>query len=194
MNTGATKAGESSPEEHSLDYDVCFDLLSNHRRRYTLHYLKQNGSTADLGELSEQIAAWENGISQDRISYDQRKRVYTSLQQVHLPKLDELGIIEFDEREGVATLSQGAEKLDIYFDVVNQRTIPWSVVYLLLVVLNSAVLAVGALGIPPFSSIPDIGWVVFVLITFLVTSLAHLYLTHTGTHLGKNERPPELST
>ena len=101
---------ERTEEEQTLNYNDCFDLLSNHRRRYTLHYLRQNGGQAELGELAEQVAAWENGIDIERISYDQRKRVYTSLQQVHLPQMDELGIVAFDEREGVATRTQTATR------------------------------------------------------------------------------------
>lgn len=193
MTTQQTQTDTGTARPQSLDYDDCFDLLSNHRRRYTLHYLKQNEGQAELGELSEQIAAWENEIEEADISYDQRKRVYTSLQQVHLPRMDDLGVVAFDDREGVATLTDTAEQLDIYFEVVDKRDIPWSAFYLLLVVVNAGILALGVLGVTPFGTIPDIGWAVFVLTTFFIASVSHLYVTRTEMRLGEQDSPPDVS-
>jgi len=187
-----TQDGADGTNDGSLDYDDCFDLLSNHRRRYTLHYLKQNGTDADLGDLSEQIAAWENDVDREEVSYDQRKRVYTSLQQVHLPRMHDMGVIEFDDRDGVATLSPVAAELDIYLETVSDRDIPWSTFYLLLVGANAIVVLGAGLGLPPFSLIPPFGLALFVLTTFLVVSLAHVYLARTEMRLGEGERPPEL--
>lgn len=194
MSIGLQRTETGSAGAQALDYDDCFNLLSNHRRRYTLHYLKQNGGTAELSELAEQLAAWENGIDRADVSYDQRKRVYTSLQQVHLPQMDDWGVVVFDERDGVATLAPAAEELDIYFEVVGRRDIPWSAFYLLLVLVNAAILGVGASGIGPLAAIPDIGWALFVLTTFLVVSLVHVYVTRTEMYLGGEEQPPEVTS
>ena len=112
-----------------LSYDECFDLLSSYRRRYTLHYLEQNSEEASISDLSEQVAAWENEKSMQEVSYNERKRVYTSLQQVHLPRMDEVGVVEFDENQGTVETGPAAEKLDIYLDVMTDRDVPWSVLY-----------------------------------------------------------------
>ena len=194
MSIGVQRSETDTAGVQPLDYDDRFDLLSNHRRRYALHYLKTNGGSADLSDLAEQLAAWENDIKRENITYDQRKRVYTSLQQVHLPQMDDWGVITFDDREGTATLMEVAEELDIYFEVVAGRDIPWSAFYLLLVVVNAGILALGATGVGPLAAVPDIGWAVFVLTTFLVVSLAHLYVTRTKMRLGEPDRPPEISS
>ena len=191
MSTGIRHSKTETEQEQTRDYDDYFDLLSNHRRRYALQYLERNGGNAELGELAEQLAAWENGIERKEISYDQRKRVYTSLQQVHLPQMDELGIVGFDDREGTATLAPAAAELDFYFEVVERRDIPWSAFYLLLVGVDAVILAAGAVGVFPVGTVPDIGWAVFVLTTFLIVSVAHLYVTRTEMRLGKQEQPPE---
>jgi len=193
MSTEARHGNTETEKEQTLDYDDRFDLLSNHRRRYTLHYLERNNGRAELGELAEQLAAWENGIEKEDISYDQRKRVYTSLQQVHLPQMDELGIVVFDEREGVTTQTQGAEELDFYFEVVGRRDIPWSVFYLLLAGVDAVILTGGVAGIGPLAAVPDVGWGVFVLTTFFVVSLAHLYVSRTEMRLGEQEKPPDVA-
>jgi len=178
--------------EPHISHDDCFDLLSNHRRRYTLHYLEQNGEEAQLGELSETIAAWENEVTQSEISYDERKRVYTSLQQVHLPRMDEMGVVEFDDRQGVVRTGPVAKELDIYLEVVGEDDVPWSVFYLALAVVNAGVLGAVALGAPGTGFIPAIGWALFCVTSFFVASLAHIYFTRTEMRLGEGERPPEL--
>lgn len=193
MSTETQGADGTSSEVQEIDYDDCFDLLSNHRRRFTLHYMKQSDGNVKLGELSEQIAAWENDVDKDNVTYDQRKRVYTSLQQVHLPRMDNMGVIEFDDRQGVATLSDSAEELDIYLEAVEGRDVPWSAFYLLLVVVNAGFVSAGVLGVPGLAGVPNFGWVVFVLTTFFVVSLGHLYVTRTEMRLGEQETPPEIS-
>lgn len=195
MTAASTTPEESSGPEgaETLSYDECFDLLSNHRRRYTLHYLQQRGQPVTLGDLSEQVAAWENETPVDDLSYDERKRVYTSLQQVHLPRMDDAGVIEFDDREGTVNIGSAAEDLDIYLEVVQGRDIPWSFFYLALALLNVGVIGAFVLGIPPVATLPDIGVPVFVVTSFLVTSLAHLYVTRTEMQLGAGEEPPSLT-
>jgi len=169
-----------------------FDLLSNHRRRYAIHYLRQNGGEASLGELADTVAAWENDISPDAVSYDQRKRVYTSLQQVHLPRMDDMGVVEFDERDGAVEVGPAVENLDIYLEVVEGWDVPWSTFYLGLALLSAAVLGFAALGVPLLEAVAPFGLAVFVVTAFLVTSLAHLYLTKTEMELGADEKPPEI--
>ncbi len=184
---------QTEEESGELSQDDRFDLLSNHRRRYALHYIKHNGDRATLGELSDQIAAWENEIDLEEVGYDERKRVYTSLQQVHLPRMDEAGVVEFDDREGAVEIGPAAADLDVYLEVVEGRDVPWSGFYLGLSGLDLLVVAAYAVGVPVVSAVPAIGLAVFVVTSFLVASLAHLYVTRTEMRLGERERPPELS-
>jgi hypothetical protein len=178
------------PDKPDLTRDECFELLSNHRRRYTLHYLQQNGNQATLGELADQIAAWENDIPPEEVSYDQRKRVYTSLQQVHLPRMDDTGVVEFDDRDGLVEPGPAAEDLDVYLEVVQGHDIPWSVYYAALAVLNAVIVALATLGVPPFTVLPQRGLAVFVVTTFLVTAIAQVYITRTEMRLGQSQQPP----
>ena len=180
-------------DKQQIPYDECFDLLSNHRRRYTLHYLQQNEESVSLGDLSEQVSAWENGSSVEDISYDERKRVYTSLQQVHLPRMDDAGVVSFDDREGVVDIGPAAEELDIYLEIVQGKDIPWSAFYLGLAVLNVSVMATAMLGLPVIGTVSYLSLAVFVVTTFFMASLAHHYLTRTEMQLGKDETPPDIA-
>jgi len=190
----ATKPSEdavATPTE-DISHSEWFDLLSNHRRRYTLHYLKHNGDQATLGELADQVAAWENDIPLEEVSYDQRKRVYTSLQQVHLPRMDKHGVVRFDEREGHIEPGPAVADLDVYLEVVQGRDVPWSVFYAVLAVLNAVLIALVTLGVPPFTLFPRTGLAVFVVTTFFFTAVAHTYVARTEMQIGQTERPPEL--
>jgi hypothetical protein len=191
-STRGTSEGNRGTSSEDISYDDCFDLLSNHRRRYALHYLKENGDAATLGELSDQIAAWENDIEVDEVSYDERKRVYTSLQQVHLPRMDDMEVVEFDDREGTVEVGPVAEELDIYLEVVQGRDIPWSTFYLGLAALNGLLIVGALLGLPLLTGLDSLALAVFVVTTFVVTSLAHAYINRTEMHLDSYEAPPEV--
>jgi DNA-binding transcriptional ArsR family regulator len=89
--------GETVEPKSEVSEDELFDVLANQRRRFALHLLKREGDeTVTIGEMAEQIAAWENGIDMAEITGNERKRVYTALQQSHLPKMDNAGVVEFN--------------------------------------------------------------------------------------------------
>lgn len=198
-SAGETPVGSQTDEEVAvsdqqpdLSRSEVFEILSNQRRRYALHHLKQNGDRADLGDIAEHVAAWENDVEVPAISSAERKRVYTSLQQFHLPKLDDKGVLEFDDREGVVELTSMAEDMDIYLEVVQGREIPWSQYYLALAGVNLAILAGASVGVPPLETIGMGAWATFVAVTFLASAVFHTYVSRTEMRLGDTETPPEL--
>lgn len=181
---GSTDLGKISRDE-------VYDVLSNHRRRYALHYLKRNGARADLGTLSERVAAWENEIELEEVSSDQRKRVYSSLQRYHLPKMDDVDLVDYDRRSGEVALTDRAEDLDLYMEVVRDYDIPWSLYYVGLSMVGIVMLTANWLGVPPFAAIPSDGWTVFLLTSLLVSALTHAALTRR-MRVGHEEAPPEV--
>ena len=116
------------------DKNTLFTVLSNHRRRYLLHACQQANGEATLGDIAEQVAAWEYNKPIDELTSTERKRVYTSLQQHHLDKLLEAGLIEV-ERDVIKTTEKG-KSIRVYLDVVTEGTIPWSLYYLGLAVVG----------------------------------------------------------
>jgi hypothetical protein len=180
-STGDTLSG---PGE--ITADAFFDLLSNRRRRYALHCLEQRGETADLGDVARQVAAWENGKEVDAISASERKSVYTSLQQFHLPKLDEKGVVEFDQREGTVEPGPATEEFDIYMEVVERGSIPWSHYYLSLTGVHTLAIVAAYVGF-----VSGIAVATFCVTTLALSVLAHTYYTKTEMRLGTGETPPE---
>ena len=167
--------------------DELYDLLSNHRRRYVLHFCKRVDGPVTLSELAEQVAAWEQDKDVSEITSAERKRVYTSLQQTHLDRLDDAGIVAFEGDE--VELTDQAEDLDIYLDIVPAASIPWGVYYLGLSVLGGIVLSGVAVGFVPTDTVPAIGWGLLVLAAFLLSSIAQV-VQNRRYRLDQFEQPP----
>jgi len=170
--------------------DDAFDILQNRRRRFTLHYLKQAGE-ATLSDLAEQVAAWEHEKHSAAVTADERRATYTALQQRHLPRLDDLGVVEFDSGTGTVTLTDRAAALDIYLDVVDGYDVPWSVYYLGLAVVSGLFASLAWVGVPPFAAVSFAGWTAFVVVALTVSSTVHL-LQARGMRLGADTEPPEV--
>ncbi|WP_440767378.1 DUF7344 domain-containing protein [Natronorubrum sp. DTA7] len=163
-----------SDEEQRLSKDVIFELLKNRRRREVLAYLLESDETVTLGELAEQIAAWENDTEVNALSSDQRKRVYVALYQTHLPKMDDAGIVEYDQDRGLISLADNADLLMMYLDTDTHRQDRWDRWYATLSVVGAAVVTGAFLGVPPLSSIPTLGLAGVVVVAFFLLSVAHV--------------------
>jgi hypothetical protein len=165
-------------------------MLSNQRRRYVIHYMKRNPGPIRIRDLAQQVAAWENGIEVEELTYKQRKRVYTSLHQTHLPKLNDADVVEYDRDRGTITLASGAAELDIYLDVVSENDIPWSDFYLGLSAVALALAVAAWANVAPLSLVPDVGYVLVVALLFTAASLVHAYHTRQ-TQVGGTDSPAE---
>lgn len=102
---------ESAPER----LDRIFAILQNHRRRLVLEYLRDHDATTQ-GDLARHVAAVENDIPESAVTSTQRKRVYVSLYQAHLPKLDDFGAISFDQDRGTVERTPRTDELLTYLD------------------------------------------------------------------------------
>ncbi|RLM53759.1 hypothetical protein DVK02_12385 [Halobellus sp. Atlit-31R] len=180
---------KSEASVETVTEEELFEVLANHRRRYVLRAL--TGTDAhDIGSLAETVAAWENGTTTDRISREDRKSVYTALQQLHLPKLHNAGLVVYDKSRGTVVPTPAKADVDVYLDVVRGNELPWHEYYLALSAVGAALLVVAWLDFFPFGMLPDVGWAGLVVLSFLVSSLFH-YRSHEQARVGARDRPPE---
>jgi hypothetical protein len=187
---GATDEGS---DDEGVSREETFTLLSNRRRRYALHMLTDDDleEPFELGEIAEQVAAWENDVPVERLSSNQRKRAYTALQQTHLPKMSEAGVVDFDKDRGVVRPTEAIEDVDIYLEVVSGRDIPWSSYNLALGVTSIALVAALWVDAWPFVLLPDLAWTAGVAVAFTVSAAIHVYYTQY-MRLSDQDVPPEL--
>lgn len=166
-------------------HDALFTALANHRRRFTLYACREANGELTLSDLAEQVAAWEYDKDRGALTSDERKRVYTSLQQHHLPKLEDAGLIKLNG-DRIETTEQAGE-VDFYLEVVTPDTIPWSLFY-----LGYGLVGAFALVIVWFTELPDFISVDLVatllLIGLAISAVAH-HLDTRQKHLASAELP-----
>lgn len=186
----ATAEGDEADPEEAVSEDELFDVLASRRRRYAVHALEDVDGQTDLGSLAEQVAMWEYDVDAGELSSTERKRVYTALQQSHLPKMHEAGLVDFDKDRGVIEPTPELNDIDIYLEVVSANEIPWSKYYLGLAGLGGSLLLALWTNAWPSTLLPDLAWMTFVVVAFAVSAAVHNYYA-TNRRLGNEEKPPE---
>ncbi|WP_231189370.1 hypothetical protein [Haladaptatus sp. DYF46] len=108
-------------ETRQLSKDTIYHLLQVQRRRFALHYLQETTEPVVMSDLAEQVAAWEHGTTIGNLQSKERQRAYISLYQSHLPKLDEKGVIEYDQARGIVKRTGLTTHLDPYLTTCQTR-------------------------------------------------------------------------
>ena len=180
-----------SSREFDITEETVFYILSNQRRRLVVYVLKEEsgGEGVEVGTLARWISAWENDVPGSEVDYSDRKSVYTSLQQHHLPEMDEAGIVDFDERKGVVSTTNMADEFTVYLEIVNSKDIPWHGYYLGLGATGGSLLVALLLNASPFTQLPALAWTAFLVVALLVSALVHTY-TARRRRVGNDGSPP----
>ncbi|RQG91239.1 hypothetical protein EA462_04410 [Natrarchaeobius halalkaliphilus] len=135
--------------EHELTQAELFDVFSNARRRHAVQYLKRKGGSCDLAPLVEQVAAWENDTPPDDVTRTQRRRVYISLYQTHLPMLEDHGIVDWDPEAHAIELLPSEEVFEPYLDRRLGSERPWHRLYVTAATVGVIAFGLGWLSIGP---------------------------------------------
>jgi|APHM01.1.fsa_nt_gi hypothetical protein len=188
-----TDAGADTQDgDNNIAEGTTYEVLSNERRRYVVYLLKQDGGRIAIGEMAEQVAAWEYDISVQQVMGDQRKRVYTALQQTHLPMMDDAGLIVFNKDRGIVTPEPAVQKIEVYQESADEETTSWSEYYLGLSSVGALLVTGSAAGLPPLNGISMSLLAAILLAVFLVSSVRHWHV-HRDTDSGVDGKPPEVN-
>jgi hypothetical protein len=145
--------------------------LKNSRRRSVIRYLLEHDGSGVLSDVAEEIAAEENDVTVRELSSDQRKRVYIALYQCHLPKMDSLGLVEYDKDRGTIELQDSVAQLSTYLDTPEptaEDDIDRNRVEIAFSACIVALVSVGTLGIGGLSAIPAAGWTLVSIVGIIV--------------------------
>jgi len=181
----------SSRGDRTLTKGEIFDVLRNQRRRFVLQYLKYAEGPVELGDLATQVAAWEYETTTEDVTSEQRKRVYTTLQQTHLTKMDEAGIVDYDSDSGLIRATDQTDDLNVYLEIVPGREFAWREYYLALGGVSCALVAAIFFGVYPFTVLPDVAWAGVIAVVLTLSAAIHIY-RERDMRLGTGENPPEL--
>lgn len=83
-----------------------FHVLKPERRRQVIEILRRDGECS-VRELAKEIAAVEYGVDVEALSNDEYRNVYNSLYQMHLPTLDDEGVVVYDQDRKVVEPDDG---------------------------------------------------------------------------------------
>ena len=86
------------------------------QRRYLLYYL-QGEDSIDFDEASRQIAAWEYKCDPADVSPQVHDRIKNELYHIHIPKLETLNIIEYDDQTGAIRYDDPPMSLDDFIEL-----------------------------------------------------------------------------
>jgi len=168
--------------------DELFELLANQRRRFVLHRLEQEpAEPVSLSTLSEHVAGWEHGVTPSELDYRERKSVRNSLHQFHLPKLDDAGIVAYDDRGGEVSLRNDAV-VDAYHAISREDdAAPW-VAY----AIGAVAGAVATAGLVAVGVLPDSGvaTLVITVLAAVLAAVAHFGVDRLGDGGDDPEVPP----
>lgn len=105
-----SQSGEQTLPPDVLEIEHVYTALGHPRRRYLCYTLLEDAEWS-LTDLATKIAAWENDISEQAVTENQRERVYVSLYHAHVPKLIDESVITFDELTETISASEHAEQV-----------------------------------------------------------------------------------
>jgi hypothetical protein len=176
--------------EIDLSKGEIFEVLQNQRRRYVLQYLNRFDGPVDLSDLAIQIAAWEYHTPTEEVTDDQKKRVYTTLQQTHLRKLEEAGIIKYDSDENVVSATSCTDELTVYLEIVPGSEFPWREYYLSLGAISSAIVVALWAQAYPLTLLSPLQWATVITAVFTLSAAYHTY-SGADMRLDSQEFPPE---
>ncbi|WP_130499874.1 DUF7344 domain-containing protein [Natrinema hispanicum] len=170
------RASESIENSADLSLDEIYHLLQTQRRRDVLRYLRTADDRVRLRDLAEQVAAWEQETTVDNLTSDERQRVYISLYQSHLPKLDNHGIVDYDKDRGWVEPTPHAKQLRPYLEPPSQPASPprWPRRYAGTIVCCGLGLAAVTADIVPITGLVA-AWII--LVAFAIVTSAHAWST-----------------
>ncbi|WP_256301008.1 DUF7344 domain-containing protein [Haloarchaeobius salinus] len=163
----------SETEGEGLTQDVVFDILSNSRRRFILSRLQKRDEPIELMDLANQIAAWENDTTVDELTDKQSKRVYVSVYQTHVPKLESVGLITYDPDTGLIELADQAREIDRYMPDQEEEEVPWHRYYVALAGLSAAFFLLVIANVPVLGALSTPVAGVVIVVAFAMLSTVH---------------------
>ncbi len=89
-----TTRSPTESEDDRLSLDCVFAMLRSNRRRSAIRCLLRTTEPISVEELTTAVAEYEEG---ETVTQNQHRRYYSTLYQLHLPKLADAGLIEYDE-------------------------------------------------------------------------------------------------
>lgn len=109
MGRDNTNAEQTHPDQEqwelpSLSDDRLYQALSSGQRRRLLYVLLVEESSS-VEKLATVLAGWTATESEEMITSEDHKRILTELDHVHLPVLEDAGLVRYDRENGTVDIA-----------------------------------------------------------------------------------------
>lgn len=97
----------STPRERpeigtALSIDTVLELVANQRRRFALYAMIDSADDlVDFETLIEEVSTLEAARTHTALTHEQYRDVAVDLYRWHLPVLADVGVVDFDTRDGL---------------------------------------------------------------------------------------------
>ena len=152
-----------------------FDILRNERRRISIRIMTELDEVS-ISDLSEGVASVEYGKDPGKLTSKERKRVYTSMSQVHIPKLEECGVVRRDG--GKVEPTKKNDELARYLHELEREQKP-ALQWMFLFAMSSVVLATVASILFFWEGLKRGGGASLAAVVVVVTAIIFLYLAYS---------------
>lgn len=103
-------ADPSEPADGAADASCIFDILSNARRRTFLILLDSHKQAPAIADMAKDIAEQEHETPADELSDETIEHIHISLYHCHIPKLEDAGIITYDQDRNTVAFTERGER------------------------------------------------------------------------------------
>lgn len=98
-----------TPANWPIDNDEAYDVLGARRRRFVIVCLHEHETSLGLADIADELASWEHDAKLTDIPAEEVKRTYLDLYHRHIPKLEDAGIVEYQQDTDMVALAELAE-------------------------------------------------------------------------------------
>lgn len=100
------------------DLDTMLNICGHKHRRIVLATLVNQQQSLSIDDLTNAILKYNHHLPRTEIDDETAKRIHVGLYQVHLPKLAEAGVIQYDPERKVAELTAQAGREDSHLSAI----------------------------------------------------------------------------
>lgn len=110
-------SGKTSEKTEELPQDTVFDLLSHQLRRELIRCLQKYEEPITLADAADELAvATHDATSLTEIDPETVKRIYMDLYHMHIPKLAEYAIVQYDQEQDLLFSTDRIDQLRSYLE------------------------------------------------------------------------------
>lgn len=157
---------QTAPTEPAPDHGETLNLLGNDRRLRVVHSLVENDEPTTTKALATHIAEAE-AEQGDVTADDLYKSVYVSLQQTHLPKLADHGIVSYDPDTNTVGPGPRLDEARVYVQPHGQEHAPLPPTLVLVAGVGLITVAAARFGVPVVSAVEPAVWAAVALLAVL---------------------------